>query len=201
MEFSDTILQNLVGFLSGLIGAVVGGLFTLYATNKTIRQENEKENRQEEKEVQNLLQALSVEVGALWGFHMGRVGAMVENLEEGKDAIEFYYPLTQDYFTVYNENAGKIGKIPDAALREVVVTCYNKCKKVVDGFKYNNELYLDYRNTGNILSDDPKHQQLVAKKKELLVQYAIMIKEDHFILKNYIEKMLNMITVSIKETV
>lgn len=189
---SDAALQNLVGFAAGLIGAVVGGVFTLYATNKTIREQNLKDDREEQKEVQNLLEALAVEIGALWGFHMKRVGAAVESLKPG-DAIEFYYPLTQDYFTVYNENADKIGKVPSDELRTAIVSCYNKCKKVVDGFKYNNELYMDWRNAANIISDDERHLQLVARKKQLLIDYAVIIREDHFVLKGYIEKMLGMI--------
>lgn len=189
---TDAALQNLVGFASGLIGAVVGGFFTLYATNKTIRAQNLKDEHDEEKEVQNLLEALAVEIGALWGFHMQRVGALVENLKPG-EAIEFYYPLTQDYFTVYNKNADKLGKVPSDELRTTIVTCYNKAKKVIDGFKYNNELYMDWRNTANIISDDPRHEHLVNVKKKLLVDYAVMVKEDHFVLKSYIEKMLGMI--------
>lgn len=189
---SDGAIQNLMGLLSGLIGAVVGGAFTLYATNKTIRAQNLKDDHDEEKEVQNLLEALAVEIGALWGFHMQRVGGIVENLKRG-EAIEFYYPLTQDYFTVYNENADKIGKVPNDELRTAIVLCYNKCKKVVDGFKYNNELYRDWRDTANIITDDPKHQQRVAIKKQLMIDYAVIIKEDHIVLKSYIEKMLGMI--------
>lgn len=188
----ETIQQNLYGFVAGMLGALVGGIFTLIATNKAIREERAKEIRREEKEVQNMLDAIGVELGTLWGFHMRRVGAMVENLPEGA-ALEFYYPLTQDYFTVYNTNAAKIGQVKDAVLREAVVVTYNKCKKVVDGFKYNNELYVDYRNTRVMPASYPNHDEFVKAKWQALVDYGQMAKVDHFELKGYMERLLSLL--------
>lgn len=184
---SDALLQNLFGLFSGLVGAVIGGAFTLYATNKAIHAQNLKDDLQEEKEVQNLLDAIGVELGTLWTFHMARVGAMVETLGPG-EALEFYYPLTQDYFTVYNSNADKIGEIKDADLRETIVVAYNKCKKVVDGFKYNNELYRDWRDysdTSAALRDEVR----LSGKRRALVEYGAVIRTDHFELKGYMEKL------------
>ncbi len=120
------------------------GYYTLKATDKAIRDQNAKELKREEKEVQNLLDALGVEIHTLWDFHMKRIGTMVEELPDGQP-LEFYYPLTQDYFTIYNSNAALIGRIKDCDVSEAIVVCYNKCKKVVDGFKYNNDLVKDYK--------------------------------------------------------
>ena len=173
MDLSEGAIQNLIGFGSGLIGAVVGGLFTLYATNKTIREENAKEDRQEEKEVQNLLDALGVELNALWSFHMRRIGEKVEALTQGQ-SLDIYYPLTQNYFIIYDSNASMIGRVRDPQLREAIVLTYNKCKKVVDGFKYNNELIRDNR----------------GENRAALAQ---IIKEDHFELKSYVEQFLGLL--------
>ncbi len=189
MEFLDTLMQNLYGFMAAMIGAMVGGIFTLRATDKAIREERDKEIRRDEKEVQNLLDALGVELGTLWNFHMKRVGGMVEHLPDG-GALEFYYPLTQDYFTVYNSNAAKIGQVKDAVLREAIVVCYNKCKKVVDGFKYNNELYKDYRDLLVMPPSSPLHGDYVKAKYAELVAYGQLAKEDHFELKGYVERLL-----------
>lgn len=173
MPISDVLLQNAFGFISALIGAVVGGYFTLKATDKAIREENAKEDRQEEKEVQNLLDAIGVEINALWSFHMRRIGEKIEALTEGQ-SLDIYYPLTQNYFTIYDSNASMIGRVRDPQLREAIVITYNKCKKVVDGFKYNNELLRDNRG-------------------ENRVALAQMIKEDHFELKSYVEQLLLLI--------
>jgi hypothetical protein len=193
MEALDTILQNLYGFMAALIGAAVGGIFTLKATDKAIRDENEKEIRREEKEVQNMLDAIGVELGTLWGFHMRRIGALIESMPEEGAALEFYYPLTQDYFTVYNTNAAMIGRVKDHILRESVVVCYNKCKKVVDGFKYNNVLFRDYRDMLLMPASSPHHQDYVQAKYRELVDYALVVREDHYELKEYVERLLKLL--------
>jgi len=161
------VVERMLGAAPALLGAVAGGYFTLRAARQAARREANREIRQEEKEVQNLLDALGVELEALWGFHQRRVGALVANLPDGKP-LEIYYPLTQDYFTIYNSNAAKIGSIKDEKLRTAIVVTYNKCKKVVDGFKYNNRLYEN-------------------QKTQEMIDYAKLMKEDHFELKGYIE--------------
>ena len=187
MEWSEALTQNLFGFVSALIGGLAGGYFTLYATNKAIREQYRHEELAEEKQIQNLLDALSVEIDTLWSFHLRRVGGMVEELKDG-DALEFYYPLTQDYFTIYNTNADHIGAIKDRTLRQSIVICYNKCKKVVDGFKYNNELYREY--TAVASQANTSNTDYIRERYKALQDYAQIIREDHFELKGYVEGML-----------
>ena len=183
----EAILSRMVATMPVLIGAIIGGVFTLRAARQAARREHDRERKREEREMQNMLDSLGVEIDTLWSFHMARIGAMVENLQQG-DTLQFYYPLTQDYFTVYNSNAGKIGSVKDRELRKAIVVTYNKCKKIVDGFKYNNVLFRDYHNYLN--SDN----QMAAKAKFAEMQaYALMVKEDHFEVKAYIENMLNLL--------
>jgi len=180
MELSDALVNSLTALISAVIGGGLTGYFTLKATDKAIRDQNDKEIRRDEREVENLLDALGVEIKTLWEFHMRRVGQRVEALPDGQP-LEFYYPLTQDYFTIYNSNAALIGRIKDCNVSEAIVVCYNKCKKVVDGFKYNNELVREYRNDRS----PPKIQALT--------DYARIIKEDHFELKGYVERLLELL--------
>jgi hypothetical protein len=192
MEWSDTVTQNVFGFVSALIGAVVGGYFTLYATNKAMREQYHHEEMVEEKEIQNLLDALYVEIDTLWSFHLQRVGGLIERLKEG-DALEFYYPLTQDYFTIYHTNADHIGAIKDTELRRAIVVCYNKCKKVVDGFKYNNELYSDYNELVMEHGSGSAMDGLIRQKRGGLEAYARLVREDHYELKGYVETLLTLL--------
>ena len=192
MFLSDEIIQKLMGPLTGLMGAVVGGVFTLRASSKAYRLELAKEHAREEREIQNMLDSLGLEISTLWNFHMNRIGGLVEHLPEG-GAFEFYYPLTQDYFTVYNTNAGKIGAVKDAKLREAIVICYNKCKKVVDGFKYNNILYRDYRDLLLMPANSPNHADYVKAKYQELVDYAQIVVADHFEVKGYVEQLLTLL--------
>jgi hypothetical protein len=192
MEFIEMMVQKFGGSFAALAGAVIGGVFTLRATNKAVQMENAKELRRDEKEVQNLLEALGVEIRILLEFHQRRIGYKVEQLPEG-EPLACYYPLTQDYFTIYNANAAMIGRIKNPDLREAIVICYNKCKKVVDAFKYNNDLYIEYR---NLLNDDssPRTDKMIAHKRQELVDYAVVIKEDHYELQGYVERMMALLT-------
>jgi len=189
MSLDFDFVQTVMPSFSGLLGALAGGLFTMRASKKAYQREMIKELRREEKEIQNMLDAMGVEIGTLWKFHMSRIGAMIESLPEGT-ALEFYYPLTQDYFTVYNTNAGKIGAVKNPELREAVVICYKKCKKVVDGFKYNNILFRDYRDLLLMPADSPNHMQYVNAKRQELVDFAQVIVADHFEVKGYVERLL-----------
>ena len=188
MEISDAI----IAMVGAIAGGSITGYYTLKATDKAIRDQNEKERRRDEREVRNLLDALGVEISTLWEFHMHRVGQMLEDLPTGK-ALEFYYPLTQDYFTIYNSNAALIGRIPNADLRKAIVVCYNKCKKVVDGFKYNNELFCGHHDLTTMSGESLDSKRIDAKFKEL-VDYAKVLKEDHFELKSYVDRLMELIT-------
>lgn len=185
----DQIWQNLFGFFSGLIGAGVGGWFTLYAAKITIRQAAEAENRQDAKEIQNLLDALGVELGTLWTLHAQRIGAIVAELTDGEPFL-YYYPLSQDYFTIYNANAACIGKIQDASLREAIVVTYNKCKKVVDGFNYNNTLFNDWRALIQRSDDSAGDKAEIEAKFKELCAFGGRIRADHLELKAYVDRLL-----------
>ncbi len=51
-----------------------------------------------------------------------------------------YYPLTQDYFTVYQSNAHLIGEIQNEDLRGLIILTYSAAKGVVDSYRYNNHI-------------------------------------------------------------
>jgi len=190
MPLPPEFINVAVGLLAAVGGSGVTGYFTLKAADKAISLENEKEERQAAKEVQNMLDALGVEISTIWDFHMRRIGNRVENLAEG-DIMDLYYPLTQNYFTIYDSNAWKIGAIRDARLRQAIVICYNKCKKVVDAFKYNNELLAEMRKLAqkkNVSYTSLTNGESYIMKT--LAGLAKIIKEDHVELKGYVENLM-----------
>jgi len=70
---------------------------------------------------------------------MQQYGQDLESLEPNKYLGEF--PLSESYFTVYDNNAGAIGSIPDEALRNQIVRTYIRAKGMVDSIRlYNNLL-------------------------------------------------------------
>lgn len=48
------------------------------------------------------------------------------------------YPLDTDYFTMYNNNCDKVGKIPNQQHRELIVTTYTLAKYFLDCLRTNN---------------------------------------------------------------
>jgi hypothetical protein len=192
MEISDAVINLAIGMLGGITGGIVTGIYTLKATDKAIKDQGEKELRHEEKEIQNMLNSIGTEITALWTFHMRRIGDHIEQLPDG-EPMAFYYPLTQDYFTIYHSNAHHIGRIKSQELAEAIVVCYNKCKKVVDGFKYNNELYKAYRDLSNTPAKTPHDEARTEAALRELKDYAKFVKEDHYELKGYVEKLLELL--------
>lgn len=193
MEWTPELSQQLFGFISGLIGAVVGGLFTLYATRTELRANEKTRARAEAADVRSLLDSLRVELDTLWTFHQLRIGDAVEKLAPGQPLL-YYYPLSQDYFTIYNSNAASIGRLDDDVLRRAIVTTYNKCKKVVDGFIYNNLLFQDYRREMMHADDGEPDQRRVQARLQELKDYAEIIRKDHFELKRYMEELLSLLS-------
>ena len=103
-------------------------------------------------------------------------------------ALEFYYPLTQNYFTVYDANASMLGRVGNDELRNSIVVTYHKCKKVVDNFKYNNELFRQSRDFA-CQPESPRQKQIVDAKYKELQAYSSVIKNDHFELKGYADQL------------
>lgn len=190
--WTEALSQNLFGFLSGLLGAIVGGLFTLYATQVSIREAHATEARQEQKNLQNLLDSLGVELYALWSMHEKRIGHFLQNMGPGEPFL-YYYPLSQNYFVIYDGNAAQIGQIADKNLREEIVFTYNKCKKVVDGLNYNNTLFQDWRQLVQ-RSDESAHDKAeIANKYKELCDYGSQIKADHEELKLHVDQLLSLL--------
>lgn len=192
MEVTPDLMQNIFGFASGLIGAAVGGWFTLYATNKAIKSTYEAQEKEEERQIRSLLSSIGVELNALWQFHQRRIGEKIETIREG-EAVLFYYPLTQDYFTVYNTNASFVGRLDDSELRKAIVVTYNKCKKVVDGFIYNNALFVDYQQMKYESIELGKDNLNLGAKLHEMEQYALVMQQDHIELKRYVEHLLELL--------
>lgn len=186
------LLPQLSSLVPGLIGALIGGSVSLYTTHKSHKRDREKEIRREQREVHNLLIAMQTEISTLWQFHMRRVGDLVENLKDG-DILKFYYPLTQDYFTIYHASARQLGKVRNGKLRSAIVVCYNKCKKVVDGFKFHNGLLEQYMALSDSEDDSPKIRQRTQTKYAELQECAKLLKEDHYELKGYVEELIHLI--------
>lgn len=79
------------------------------------------------------------EIETLWESYIVGVGNNLAALPENQPLLT-YYPVTQEYFSVYVGNAILIGRISDTELRKSVVSTYAMARGLIDSYRLNNEL-------------------------------------------------------------
>jgi hypothetical protein len=60
--------------------------------------------------------------------------------------FNYYYPISQNYFVVYEKNVQLIGKIKDDILGSTIIECYTMMKGLLDSFALNNGLVAKLEN-------------------------------------------------------
>lgn len=182
-------------FIIGLIGALLGGFFTLFGTLVAHFLENRREISKEKRELKGVLQAFHTELQTLWERYLSTAGKKVEDLSPGNPLL-MYWPITQDYFTIYSTNARKIGEIEDPRLRSLLVTAYTRSRGLIDSFRMNNELNSKYEHF-TALANSTRSQIDIANQNaylKALKDYSSTLKEQHNELKQTIELLLREFT-------
>jgi hypothetical protein len=147
--------------LSGLVGAIVGGLIaafsTMWAANKGAeRAFNYSRTLQDEADreaLRRLLLAIRAEVETVWNGYQLEVGRLVESLKDGEGLALIYkliYKLRQQYFTVYDSNAQYLGHVENDELRAAIVRTYTLAKGLIDTHLVNNDLLFHYNNVAEL---------------------------------------------------
>lgn len=139
--------------LSGLIGAVVGGLIaaisTMWAagrsTKKAFNYSRSLQDEADRESLRRLLLAIKAEVETVWSGYQLEAGHLVESLLPG-EGLALTYKLRQQYFTVYDSNAQYLGHVEDDQLRAAIVRTYTLAKGLIDTHLVNNDLLVQYEN-------------------------------------------------------
>lgn len=130
---------NADALLSSGVGAFIGSALTLAGAYLVHWLEKKETTRKEAEHLLGLLQGIHDEIETLWESYSTSIGAHTEALPDNSPMLMFW-PITQDYFTIYNTNAFFIGKIKDHDLRKQIVATYAKARGLIDSFRMNNEL-------------------------------------------------------------
>jgi hypothetical protein len=137
------IFAAIIGGVSGLGGAIIGGVIAARATNRATKQANDHalllQQTAQTAIVHGVLLGIRAEIVTLWEIYSSEFGKILEELGDGQ-AFVYHYPLYQNYFTVYESNAPLFGQIPDDQLRKAIVTTYLKARGLIDAHLYNNHL-------------------------------------------------------------
>ena len=178
-------------FIIGMIGAFIGGFFTLAGALVAHFLENRRDIEKENRSLKGVLQAFHTELKTLWERYSVTVGSKIEGLQD-RDPLLLYWPITQDYFTIYSSNAGRIGEIEDPELRSLIVAAYTKGRGLIDSFRMNNELNSRYEHF-TALANSTRSQIDIANQNaylEALRTYSSTLKEQHKELKLIIDEIL-----------
>lgn len=187
----ENITINLDSLISTGIGAFIGSVLTLAATFIAHHLDRKKTEENQERLIFGFLQGVHDEIETLWGLYNHRVGSMVESLQN-EQALEVYWPISQDYFTVYVQNAHLIGQIKENDLRKQIVLTYTQAKGLVDSHRMNNELLHRYEQLILLYQEtnEQVHLEQANAIHHSLVRYASSLKESRAILKENIESLL-----------
>ncbi len=104
----------------------------------------------------------------------------IEHLPEGQP-LQIYYPIAEDYFTVFRENADHIGHVPNVALRTAIIECYTLTKSLIDTYRFNNELVGNHEAAHLEFMRNPTEANGVELKQraEAMVMYTDSIRSSH----------------------
>ena len=177
--------------LSTGVGALIGSALTLIATVVAHNLERKKQKQEENRLIFGFLQSVHDEIETLWDTYIEKVGSHVEALQPGQP-FEYYWPITQEYFTVYNNNAFLIGRIKDHDLRKLIVSTYSKARGLIDSYRLNNELVHKYEQAVLLHQETNQavHASHVNARLQALVTYATSLKQSHMEVKSQVQELL-----------
>jgi hypothetical protein len=177
--------------IPGLIAGLITGACMWVALLMQHKHERQMQCQKEEAEVNAFVHAVMAEVETLWDSYYEGAGKRLEALERGK-AFMYFYPISQDYFTVYNGNAFIVGKIGHARLRRAIVEAYTKARGLIDGFRLNNDMVQKWNHLDLMRQDsqNPTLIHMMWMQEQSLVHHAVKLREIHRQTKESLEHLL-----------
>ena len=188
MAWWETLIVTVTG---AIVGGGLTGYFTLRAADKSHRQALDVQKQNQKKIVKGFLQAVHDEIETLWETYQSGIGVQLEALKDGYALLAFY-PVTQDYFTVYSSNGFLIGHVEDADLRKLIVQVYSKARGLIDSYKMNNDMLgkLEFWANLHKETNNPVHKQNEQGQLTAMQLYAKRMKKSHAEVKEFSGQLL-----------
>ena len=166
--------------IPGLVAGLITGACMWIALLIQNKNERDLRDQKEEAEINAFIHAVMAEVETLWETYYESAGKRLEALEKGK-AFMYFYPISQDYFTVYNGNAFFIGRIGNPRLRRTIVEAYTKARGLIDSFRLNNDMVQKWNHLDLMRQDsqNPVLIHMMWMQEQSLVHHAVKLREIH----------------------
>ncbi|MCK7252854.1 hypothetical protein [Enterobacter roggenkampii] len=176
--FLNTTPEWLSSFITALIGAFIGGLFTLRGVDRQAKITRAETERSDLELQLSVLKGIKGEVSTLINIYNKRMQRHIEGIRPG-EMLLISFPIGDDNFTFYEQNAKLIAKLDDAA-RDSIINIYTYARSLVQSFKGNNQLVAEYEKIFFDMADNNKdkemYQRLHDAKVAVMIDYAQGIK-------------------------
>lgn len=189
-----TIIAAVIGVVGSVIGGVIGGLLAIQAsqraTEKAFHYNLMSFQLAQNHKIRSVILGLQAEVKTLLEVYESEFRDEVLSLSEDKP-FEYYYPISQNYFTLYQANAPFIGEIPDQELQKLIIETYQKGMSIVDTHIYNNKLLEDRDKISNLMEagSDGTLNLRYTICQDALTEYSINIKNNYLEALNLIKNL------------
>ncbi|ADD57621.1 hypothetical protein D0559_005290 [Escherichia coli] len=124
----------------------------------------------------------------------------IDNIKPGQMLI-LTFPVGDDNFTFYEQNANVIAKLNDSA-RDSIINIYTYSRSLIQSFKGNNKLIEDYEKILIGMADNNKdktmYKRLHDAKINIMVDYAQGIKNIDAELRDAVNKGFDIIDQEVK---
>lgn len=177
--------------MSGLGGALIGGLCTLVGVLMQVKAGDVAQTRSEDIQVKAILQALHDELVTLYKVYRSTIGDQIAAHPSGQPFL-FHWPLSSEYFSIYHGNAVFIGRLNDNALRKSIIQAYTYAKSLIDSVGFNNTLIGKLEQSFFVKSQAPTdvNEQMYEWHRQQLTRYSDELKVSHELLVRGIEDTL-----------
>lgn len=173
----SNFLSNLpdwaTAFITALIGAVIGGRYTLKGVEKEAEINKQASERDSLELKLSVLKGIKGEITTLLGLYDVRMKEHIDDIAPGK-ILGIGFPVGDDNFTFYEQNAKEIAKLSDES-RDGIINIYTYARSLIQSFKGNNELINQYQEM-NLLQckykDDDHLITVIHDHIECMIDYA-----------------------------
>lgn len=123
--------QTWIGFAGVIIGAILGGLATFLSTHQAYKNNINLEKQKEKLIERSVVLSISEELQSLICSYQEEMDKLYQNLPDN-EFLDSSYSITQDFMTIYQNNANKIGLIEDDELRALIIKSYTYFKRYIE---------------------------------------------------------------------